>query len=72
MIKFLRKHPSVNIPLRLAIILIVTGIIAFIHISRTSGTIPTSYIIIWIVVSIILVGITTWSWLRAKKNNQTS
>jgi hypothetical protein len=28
---------------------------------------PTSYYFIWIVVSVILIGITVWSWQRNKK-----
>jgi hypothetical protein len=29
-----------------------------------------TYFIIWIVVSVILIGITIWSWLRNKKNSK--
>ncbi len=59
---------SLRIPLPLTIIVVVTGIIAFIKIATKDGTFPTSYFIIWIVVSAILIGITVWSWLRNKKN----
>ena len=58
---------SLRIPLILAIVIVVTGIIAFIRISAKTGSIPTTYFIIWIVVSVILIGITIWSWLRNKK-----
>jgi hypothetical protein len=56
-----------RIPLTLTIVVVVTGIIAFIKISKNAGPFPTSYFIIWIVVSVILIGITVWSWLRNKK-----
>ena len=58
---------SLRIPLTLAIIVVVTGIIAFIKIMTKAGPFPTSYFIIWIVVSVILTGISDWSWLRNKK-----
>jgi hypothetical protein len=58
---------SLSITLRLTIIVVVTGIIAFIRISTKGGPFPTSYFTIWIVVSVILTGITIWSWLRNRK-----
>ena len=58
---------SLRIPLTLTIIVIVTGIIAFIKIMTKAGPFPTSYFIIWIAVSVILIGITIWSWQRNKK-----
>lgn len=58
---------SLRIPLILTIIVVVTGIIAFIKIMTKAGPFPISYFIIWIVVSVILIGITVWSWLRNKK-----
>jgi hypothetical protein len=57
---------SLRIPLTLAIIVVVTGIIAIVKISTRGGTIPTTYLVAWIVVSIILIGITPWSWLRGR------
>ncbi len=54
---------SLRIPLLLTIIVVVTGIIAFIRIAARGGPFPTLYFIIWIVASIILIGITVWSWL---------
>ena len=59
--------PSLRIPFTLTIIVVVTGIIAFIKIGTKAGPFPTSSFIIWIVVSAILIGITVWSWLRNKK-----
>jgi hypothetical protein len=58
---------SLRIPLTLTIIVVVTGIIAFIKIAGKAGAFPTTYFIIWLVASIILVGITIWSWQRNKK-----
>jgi hypothetical protein len=55
---------SLRIPLTLAFIVVVTGIIAFIKIGAKPGPFPTIYFLIWIVASIILIGITVWSWLR--------
>ncbi len=58
---------SLRIPLTLTIIVVVTGIIAFIKIAMKAGAFPTVSFFIWLVVSIILIGITIWSWLRNKK-----
>jgi len=58
---------SLRIPLTLTFIVVVTGIIAFIRIMKKASAFPTSYFIIWIVVSVILIGITVWSWLRNKQ-----
>jgi hypothetical protein len=57
---------SLRIPLTLTIIVVVTGIIAFIKIATKAGTFPTSYFIIWIVASVILIAITVWSGLHYK------
>ena len=61
---------SLRIPLTLTIIVVVTGIIAFVKISKNAGPFPTSDFIIWIVGSLILIGITVWSWLRNKQKNK--
>jgi hypothetical protein len=58
---------SLRIPLTLTIIVVVTGLIVFIRHMARAEPFPTSYFIIWIVVSVILIGITVWSWLRNKK-----
>jgi hypothetical protein len=58
---------SLRTPLTLTIIVVVTGIIAFARIMTKAGPFPTSYFVIWIVVSVILVGITIWSWLRNRE-----
>jgi hypothetical protein len=59
---------SLRIPLILTIVVVMTGIIAFIRRAASGkAPFPTSYFIIWIVASVILIGITLWSWLRNKK-----
>ncbi len=55
---------SLRIPLTLTIIIVVTGIIAIAKISAKGGSIPTTYLVLWIIVSILLIGITVLSWLR--------
>jgi hypothetical protein len=57
--------PSLRIPLTLAVI-VVMGIITFVKI-MTQASFPTFYLIIWITVSLVLIGTTVWSWLRNKK-----
>jgi archaellum biogenesis protein FlaJ (TadC family) len=57
---------SLRITLTLTVI-IVMGIITFIKIMTKAGAFPTAYFIIWMVVSIVLIGITVWSWLQNKK-----
>ena len=61
---------SLRIPLTLTIIVVVTGIIAFIKIMTKADPFPTSYFIIWVVVSVILIGFTLWSWLRNKQKSK--
>ena len=55
---------SLRIPLTLTIIVVVTGIIAFIKIGTRAGSFLASSFIIWIIASVVLIGITIWSWLR--------
>jgi len=62
------KENKVKLSLRIALtltVIVVMGIITFIKIS-TKSSFPTTYFIIWITVSVILIGITVWSWLRNK------
>lgn len=61
---------SLRIPLTISIIVIVTGIIAFIKATTKAGPFPTSYFIAWIIASAILSGITIWAWLRDKRKKQ--
>jgi asparagine N-glycosylation enzyme membrane subunit Stt3 len=59
---------SLRIPLALTIVVVMTGIMASIsRAARGKALFPTSYYIIWIVVSVILIGITIWSWQRNEK-----
>jgi hypothetical protein len=57
--------PSLRVALTLAVI-VVMGVFAFIKM-MTQATFPTAYFVIWIVVSVILIGMAVWSWLRDKK-----
>jgi hypothetical protein len=57
---------SLRIPLTLTIIVVVTGIIAFIKIHSNTGTLPTTPFIIWVIASIILIAITAWAGLHYK------
>jgi uncharacterized membrane protein YidH (DUF202 family) len=61
---------SIRIPLGLTIAVVITGIIAFLKISKNPGPFPTTYFIIWIIVSIILLAITIWSWMRIRRSDQ--
>jgi hypothetical protein len=58
---------SLRIPLTLTVIVVMTGIIVFIKKAIKAEALPTSYFIIWIVASVILIGITVWVWMRNKK-----
>jgi hypothetical protein len=46
---------------------VVTGIIAFQRIARRSGQLPMQYFIAWIIVSVVLIGFSIWSWRRSKR-----
>jgi hypothetical protein len=58
---------SLRIPLVLTIVVVVTGIIAFVRIMSKAGPFPTTYFIIWVIVSVILVGITIRSFARNRR-----
>lgn len=60
-------RPSLRIPLTLAIIVVVTGMLAIAKITARGGTIPTPYLVAWIVGSLVLIGITAWSWRRGRR-----
>jgi UPF0716 family protein affecting phage T7 exclusion len=60
---------SLRIPLTLTIIVVVTGIIAFIKIAGKAGAFPTTYFIIWLVAYINLVGITICHGSGTRRNN---
>jgi len=57
---------SVQIALTLAVIVIM-GIFAFIKVATKIGANPIIYVIIWLVVSIVLSGMTIRTWLQNKK-----
>jgi hypothetical protein len=57
---------SVQIALTLAVIVIM-GIFAFIKVATKTGANPIIYVIIWLVVSIVLSGMTIRTWLQNKK-----
>jgi hypothetical protein len=53
-------RPSLRIPFLLTLIVVVTGIIAII-VTRVRGeAIPARSLVAWIVVSLVLIGITAW------------
>ncbi len=57
---------SIRIPLGLTIAVLLIGIVAFSKISSQTGTIPMTPFIIWVIASVILIGITIWSVLGFK------
>ena len=57
---------SIRIPLGLTIAVVVIGIVAFTKISLQTGALPVTPFIIWLIASIILIGITVWSALGFK------
>jgi hypothetical protein len=57
---------TLRIPLTLTIIVVITGIIAFIKINANTGALPMTSFIIWAIASVILIAITVWSWLGFK------
>ncbi len=61
---------SIRIPLGLTIAVIVIGIVVFSRISSQAGALPTTPFIIWLIASVILIGITIWSALGFKGINK--
>jgi len=59
---------SLRIPLVLTMIVFMTGVVVFIKRTVRGLSLPTTDVIIWIVASVILAGITVWSWQRGKKS----
>jgi hypothetical protein len=53
-------RPSLRIPLLLTLIVVVTGIIAIIVTTVRGDAIRVPYVVAWIVVSLVLIGITAW------------
>jgi len=63
---------SIRIPLGLTIAVVVMGIIVFSKISSTTGALPMTPFVIWIIASFILIAITIWSALGFKGINKRS
>lgn len=61
---------SIRIPLGLTIAVIIIGIIVFLKISSNTGVLPMTPFILWIIASVILIGITIWSALGFKGINK--
>jgi len=61
---------SIRIPLGLTIAVIAIGIVAFTKISSQTGALPMTPFILWIIASVILIGITVWSALGLKGMNK--
>ncbi len=61
---------SIRIPLGLTIAVVIIGIVVFTKISSQTGALPMTPFILWIIASIILIGITIWSALRPKGINK--
>jgi hypothetical protein len=61
---------SIRIPLGLTIAVLLIGIVVFSRISRQGGAIPMTPFILWIIASLILIGITIWSALGFKGINK--
>ncbi len=57
---------SIRIPLGLTIAVVAIGIVVFAKISANTGALPMTPFIIWLIASIILIGITIWSALGFK------
>jgi len=63
---------SIRIPLGLTIADVILGIVVFTKISSTTGALPMTAFILWIIVTVILIGITIWSALGFKGINKRS
>jgi hypothetical protein len=61
---------SIRIPQGLTVAVVVIGIIAFNKISSQTGALPMTPFILWIIASILLIGITIWSVLGFKGINK--
>jgi hypothetical protein len=57
---------SIRIPLGLTIADVILGIVVFTKIHSQTGVLPMTPFILWIIVTVILIGITIWSALGFK------
>jgi archaellum biogenesis protein FlaJ (TadC family) len=63
------KENKMKLSLRIALtlsVIVLMGIFTLVKIA-VQATFPTTYFIIWIVVSVILIGLTVRAWLQTKK-----
>ena len=51
----------------LTYVVVLAGAVVFVSRAIRARPLPTTYLIIWIVVSVILMGITAWAWVRSRK-----
>lgn len=58
---------SLKIPLAVTYVVVLTGIVIFVSRGIRGKPFSTSSLIIWLVASVILAGISLWSWLRSGK-----
>jgi hypothetical protein len=68
---FNKMKLSLRIPLTLTVVVAIAGIVIFIRNSTRGGSLPTSDFIIWGVVLVLSIGVTTWSWLRNKTKSKS-
>ncbi len=61
---------SIRIPLGLTIAVTLIGIVVFTKIHSNTGALPMTPFIIWIIATVILIGITIWSVLGFKGINK--
>ncbi len=61
---------SIRIPLGLTIADVILGIVIFTKIHSNTGTLPMTPFTLWIVVTVLLIGITIWSALGFKGINK--
>jgi len=62
----MRMKLSLRIPLIITMIIFMTGVAMIINRGARSVPLPTNFFAIWLVPSIIMIGITVWSWLHFK------
>jgi hypothetical protein len=63
----MRLKPAVRIPATLTLIVVVAGILAFKRTALRTGQLPMQYFIAWIIVSVVLIGFSIWSWRRSTR-----
>ena len=61
---------SIRIPLGLTIADVILGIVVFTKIHSNTGTLPMTPFILWIIATVILIGVTIWSAVGFKGINK--